>query len=96
MPDEVFSEQNHTADDGGPSKVLFCDLVCQMRVLADIALVNATNCYDRIAYVIASLIFQSFGVEDMTVEAILAAIQQMRCFLKMAYGDSSDFIYAAL
>jgi hypothetical protein len=75
LPEEIFSEKNRTADDGGLAKTLFYDIVCQLRVPAAIALVNASNCYDHIAHAMASLIFQSFGVEDMAVMAILEMIQ---------------------
>jgi hypothetical protein len=39
----------------------------------------------------ASLIFQSFGVEDTAVAARLEMIQEMKFFLHTAYGDSKDF-----
>jgi hypothetical protein len=40
----------------------------------------------------ASLIFQSFGVEDKAVAAMLETIQEMKFFLQTAYGDSKDFV----
>ena len=39
----------------------------------------------------ASLIFQSFGVEATTVAAMLETIQEMKFFLCTAYGDLKDF-----
>jgi hypothetical protein len=39
----------------------------------------------------ASLIFQSFGVEDTAVTAMLETIQEMKFFLRTAYRDSKDF-----
>jgi hypothetical protein len=39
----------------------------------------------------ASLIFQSFGVEDTAVAAMLETIQDMKFFLRTAYGDSKNF-----
>ena len=62
IPEEIFSEQNRTADDGGLAKTLFYDIARQMHTPAAIASVDASNCYNRIAYAMASLIFQSFGV----------------------------------
>jgi hypothetical protein len=38
----------------------------------------------------ASLIFQSFGVEDTAVAAMLETIQDMKFFLWTAYGESKD------
>ncbi len=67
IPEEIFSEKNHTADDGGLAKTLFYDIVQQSQLPVAIALVDASNCSDQIAHAIASLIFQSFGVKDMAV-----------------------------
>jgi hypothetical protein len=39
----------------------------------------------------ASLIFQSFGVESTAVSAMLETIQEMKFFLQTAYGDSKTF-----
>ena len=55
--EELFSEQNRTAGDGGLAKMLFYDIAHQTRTPAAIASVDASNCYDRIAHAMASLIF---------------------------------------
>ncbi len=74
IPEEIFSEQNCTADDGGLAKMLFYDIARQTCTSAAIAFVDASNCYDRITHAMASLIFQSFGVESMAVSAMLGRI----------------------
>ena len=71
IPEEIFSKKNRTADDGGLAKMLFYDIVRQSCSAAAIALVDASNCYNRIAHAMASLIFQSFGVESTAVLAML-------------------------
>ena len=91
IPEEIFSKQNRTADDGGLAKTLFYDIARQTRSPAAIASVDASNCYDRIAHAMASLIFQSFGVESAAVSAMLETIQEMKFFLRTAYGDSKTF-----
>ncbi len=91
MPEEIFSERNHMADDGGLAKTLFYDIPRQMRLLAAIPSVDASNCYDWIAHAMALLIFQSFGVEDRAIAAMLETIQEMKFFLRTAYGGSKDF-----
>jgi hypothetical protein len=75
IPEEVFSKQNHTADDGGLAKTLFYNIAHQTCTPAAIASVDASNCYDWIAHAMASLIFQSFGVKSMVVSAMLEMIQ---------------------
>jgi hypothetical protein len=71
IPEEIFSKQNCTADNGGLAKTLFYDISNQTRTPAAIASVDASNCYNRIAHAMASLIFQSFGVESTAVSAML-------------------------
>ena len=60
MPEDIFSERNRMADDGGLAKILFYDIVRKRRVPAGIASVDADNCYDIVAHLIDSLVFQSF------------------------------------
>ncbi len=91
IPEEIFSKENRTANDGGLAKMLFYNIVCQACSAAAIALVDASNCYDRIAHAMASLIFQSFGVESTAVLAMLKTIQGMKFFMQTAYGDSKTF-----
>jgi hypothetical protein len=74
MPEEVFSEHNKMADDGTLTKVLTYDIICQTRRSAGLALVDADNCYNRIAHAIASLVFQAFSVPLSALEAMLTTI----------------------
>ncbi len=60
MPEEIFSKKNRMADNSTLCKTLFFDIARQARVLAAITLVDASNCYDRIAHAMASVIFQAF------------------------------------
>jgi hypothetical protein len=91
VPEEVFSKKNCMAEDGSLAKTLFYNIVRQTRSPAAIASVDASNCYDRIAHAMASLIFQSFGVEDTAVAAMLEMIHEMKFLLRTAYRDSKDF-----
>ena len=52
---------------------------------------DAANCYDRVAHPIASLTFQAFGVPEKAVHAMLTTIEEMKYFLRTAYGDSKNF-----
>ncbi len=91
MPDEIFSKQNRMVDDGTLSKTLFCNLARQARAPAAIASVDASNCYDRIAHAMDSLVFQAFGVPATVVESMLGAINNMKFFLRTRFGDSTSF-----
>ena len=91
MPEEVYSERNRLAEDGTLSKVLFYDIVRQLRRPAGLASVDADNCYDRIAHPMASMVFQSFGVPTPAIESMLTTIQNMKFFLRTGYGDSTKY-----
>ncbi len=56
MPEEVYSERNRLADDGTLSKILFYDIVRQLRCSAGLAYVDADNCYDWIVHPTASMV----------------------------------------
>jgi hypothetical protein len=95
MPEEVYSERNRLADDGTLSKVLFYDIVRQLRQPAGLASVDADNCYNRITHLgwalqhpMASMVFQAFGVPTPAIESMLITIQNMKFFLRTGYGDS--------
>ena len=63
-------------------------LVCQSWVSAGLSSIDTANCYNSIAHAIASLVFQAFGVPEEAIESMLTAIQDMKYFLRTAYGDS--------
>jgi hypothetical protein len=88
MPDEICSEKNQTANNGTLTKVLFYDIVRQSIRSAGISSVDADNCFDRVAHAVALLIFQAFGVSEVTCGAMLKTIQEMQFFLRTAFGDS--------
>lgn len=60
----------------------------QLRSPAALALVDAANCYNRVAHSVASLIFRAFGALLPMTLSMLTAIQQMQFFLCTAFGDS--------
>ena len=76
------------ADGRTLAKVLFYDIFRKIQVSAGLSSVDAENCYDSIAHAIASLVFQEFGVPEKAIETMLAEIEEMKYFLRTAYGDS--------
>ncbi len=75
-------------------KVLFYNIVRQTWLPAGISAVNADNCYNCITHPVASLIFQSLGIQKEACESILKTIQDMKFFLQMGFGDSREFASA--
>ena len=91
MPEEIFSEQGRVPHDGTFSKTLFWDIARQSKRVAGLASIDAANCYDSVAHAIASLVFQAFGVPEEAISSMLTTIQDMKFFLRTAYGDSATF-----
>ncbi len=91
MPEEIFSKKNRMADARTLCKTLLYDITQQAHIPAAIASVDASNCYDRIAHTIASLLFQAFGVPSTAIKAMLGAIENMKFFLRTGFGDSKSF-----
>jgi hypothetical protein len=60
-------------------------------VPAAIASVDASNCYDRIAHAIASLVFQAFGVPATAIKTMLSTIENIIFFLQTGFGDSTSY-----
>ena len=92
MQDEIFSEKGRTSDDGALEKVLIFDISRQGRITMGLASIDAANCYDSIAHAIGSLVCQSLGVPLEAVQSMLSAIQNMKFFLRTAYGDSKNCV----
>ena len=67
------------------------DISHQARVPASLTSADAKNCFDSIAHTIASVIFQGLGVTVGAVESMLETVQNMKYFLRIAYGDSRQF-----
>ena len=88
MPDGIYKEKGRIADDGSLAKVLFYDIVRQARVAAGLSSIDAANCYDSIAHAIVSLVFLVFGAPAEAIELTLKAPEDMKYFLRTAYGDS--------
>jgi hypothetical protein len=91
MPEEVYSKRNRLADDGTLSKILYDDIIRQLRRLAGLASVDADNCYNRICHPMASMIFQAFGMPTPAIVSMLSTIQDMKFSLRTGYGDSAGY-----
>ncbi len=52
---------------------------------------DTDNCYDQILHLMASMVFQAFGVPAPTIESMLTTIQNMKFFLPTGYGISVSY-----
>ncbi len=79
------------ADNGTLTKILFYNVTQQTHIPAAIASINTSNCYDRIAHAIASLVFQAFGIPQSAIASMLGAIENIKFFIRTGFGESSKF-----
>jgi hypothetical protein len=93
MPDEIFSEKKRIADNSSLAKTLFYNLVCQSQQPAGLSLVDADNCYDRIAHAIALLVCQLFGVPQESIGSMLCMIQE-RFFFSAPHTETQRLQWA--
>jgi hypothetical protein len=62
IPPEQYAERQSDGQDGSWLKRLFADVSRQARQPMGIVSADAETCYDRIAHVSASLVYQAVGV----------------------------------
>ena len=87
-PEQYGSRKAHSAIHQCLNKVLTFDLIRQTRQPAALCSNDAKSCYDRIVHGAAGLAMQRCGVPVPLVEASLSPIQQLRHYIRTAYGDS--------
>ena len=92
VPEEIYSEKGRTAEDGVLHQILTYDIARQQRALMLVASVNAAQCYDRIAYSIAGLTLQASGVHASSVRSMLKPMQEMKFFVRTAFGKSENYV----
>ena len=95
IPTEQYAERQSEAADGNWSKRLIADISRQGKTPIGIVSADAESCYDRVAHVFASLVFQAFGVGITAITAMLASIQHMRFYLRTGLGESLGYMSAA-
>jgi hypothetical protein len=90
VPLEQFAKRGTQAAYGVLCKVLFCDYVRSLHIVAGIPSVDLGNCYDAVSYPIASIALQAFCVPLLTVVLALSVLQTMAFYLRTGYGVSKN------
>jgi hypothetical protein len=92
IPIECYgSRNNHEAIEVALNRRLVTDILRQKRIPGAVASVDADTCYDRIQHAAGSLCAQSFDVDPQAILAMLLTIQNMKYYLRTAFGDSDQF-----
>ncbi len=92
---ECFAKKGSNCINAVMTKVLFCNESCTHHHPTCISGDNFGDCYDRVAHPPANIALQSFGVPCPAIRVLLLAMQTMRFFLQMGYGES-DRSYGGL
>jgi hypothetical protein len=80
-PLEQYAERQSDGQDGVWLKRLFADVSQQAQQAMGIISADTETCYDRIAHVFASLVYQSVGVSITAIMVMLTSIQHMKFYL---------------
>ena len=75
-------------------KVFFCDLSRITRHPAAITEADLGECYNRMAHPTTSIVMQSWGVPNSTVNVVLTALQLIQFCLRIRFGESPEFLAA--
>jgi hypothetical protein len=90
IPVEQFARRGTQAAHGVLCKVLFCDMIRALHLIAGLPSVDLGNCYDAVSHPIASIAMQAQKVPLTTVVLALSVLQTMTFYLRTGYGVSQQ------
>jgi hypothetical protein len=90
VPVEQFARRGVQSAHGALCKILFCDMMRALHLVAGLPSVDLGNCYDAVAHPIASIALQALKVPLMTVVLALSVMQTMTFYLRTGYGVSQQ------
>jgi hypothetical protein len=88
VPAEQIAKKDSRPQNGNLLKTFHCDRSRVLHHPAAIQSVDLFSCYDSVAYPIASIALQAFGVSFLMVKVCLSALQTMKFFLRTGFGNS--------
>ena len=96
IPLEQFACRGTQAAHGVLCKVLFCDMIRALHLVAGLPSVDLGNCYDAVLHPIASIALQAVKVPIMTIVLALSVLQTMTFYLRTGYGVSQQVLATKL
>ena len=91
IPETQYARKGGKAIDGALQKVLMLDHFRMTRT-AGIGFANdLMDCYDRVVHSSAALAMRRLGVNTTAIRCLLMTLQNMKNFLRTAYGDSDTY-----
>ena len=92
--EQYGSRKDHNSQDQSLNKRLTYDVVRQKRVRCGMCSNDAKGCYDRITHISAGLALTRAGAPPSAVNSMLGTIQQLKHYIRTAYGVSELFFDA--
>jgi Reverse transcriptase (RNA-dependent DNA polymerase) len=93
--EQYGSRKALSAIDHCVNKRLTFDLLRQQRVPGVLCSNDAKGCYDRIAHSIAALCMRRMGVPKEPIISMFSTLQNMKHYVRTAFGDSTKHFQAA-
>ena len=90
-PEQYGSRKFYTAINQGLNKRLSFDILRQRKQRGALCSTDAMSCYDRIVHVAASLAMQRAGATESAVHCMLDTLQNLRHYIRTAFGDSLTY-----
>jgi hypothetical protein len=88
IPSNAYAKPGFRSNDCGLNKVLTYGIIRQRKTTAALCSNDAKSCYDRIVHSIANICLKRVGVQANTCQVMLGMLQQMKHYVKTAYGTS--------
>jgi hypothetical protein len=90
IPLEQLARRGTRAAHGILCKVLFCNMIRVVHLVARLPSVDLGNCYDAVSHPIASIALQALKVPIMMIVLALSVLQTMTFYLRTGYGVSQQ------
>lgn len=91
IPDDTFgSRENKSSIEVSLCRMLFFDLVRQLRFNVVLGSYDAQSCYDRVVHSFTSMAVRAMGITMQIINTMLCAIQMMQFHLRTGFGDSKE------
>ena len=91
IPEDTFgSRENKSSIEVSLCRMLFFDLVRQLKFNAVLGSYDAQSCYDRVVHSFTSMAVRAMGIPMQIINTMLSAIQMMQFHLRTGFGDSKE------
>ncbi len=90
IPLECFAKKGSNCVNVVMTKTIYCDKSRTHHHPMIVLCNDFADCYDRVAFPVAEVALQSFGIPIEAVRVLLLAMQTMKYFLQTGFGESSQ------